>query len=177
MSQAAGHVAGPLEYRYIEVRHVNGRTISGTAVVYGDTAELPWGREQIMPGAFGDLRMADLILNIMHDRKVPIARTGAGLEVIDSPQRLEFRAEVARTRAGDDALELVRSRILPGSSVEFRATRDSYEADVRSVHTATLYGFGLADRPAYPGSLVEARTAALRGRIVVVSGRLPWPLP
>ena len=168
-------MADQTEFRYIEVRHDGGRTISGVAVVYGDRAALPWGPEVIERGAFGDVGRLDLMLNIMHQRAVPIARTGAGLEVIDGPERLEFRAEVVRTRAGDDALELVRTGILRGASVEFRATDEAWQGELRRVVRASLQGFGLADRPAYPQSLVEARSAAAAAH-GSVRRRNTWPL-
>ena len=161
------------EFRFVEIRHNGGRVITGTAVVYGELATMPWGKEVVDAGAF-NVEGRDLILNVMHERKVPISRTGAGLVVSDSPARLEFRAEVARTRAGDDALELVRTRILPGASVEFMATEDRFEDDLRRIVRADLYGFGLADRPSYPSSLVEARTAALPG--TAKRRRQLWPL-
>ena len=161
------------EFRYVDIRYQgDGRTIEGVAVPYGKPAAMPWGPEIIEAGAFGDVAKRDLILNVMHERAVLIARTGAGLVVTDGPSGLAFRAEVARTRAGDDALELVRTGILRGASVEFRATRDAWNGDTRRVISADLFGFGLADRPAYPEALVEARMAAQgkRGR------RALWPL-
>ena len=50
-------------------------------------------------------------------------------------------------------LELVRSGVLRGLSVEFRAIRDRFVGDLREIGRAVLDGLGLVDRPAYAGSV------------------------
>ena len=170
-------VAEHVEYRFVELRYTEGRTVTGTALRYGERARMPWGWELIESRAFGDLSASDLILNIMHDRKVPIARSGSGLSITDSAESLSFDAKIANTRAGDDALELVRTGILRGASVEFRTKEDAWEGNVRRILSATLRGIGLADRPSYPSSLVEARTqAAAAHSVAAPAGRVAWPL-
>ena len=70
-------------------------------------------------------------------------------------------ATMPTTREGDDALELVRSGVLRGLSVEFRAIRDRFVGDLREIGRAVLDGLGLVDRPAYPGSVgLEVRQDA-----------------
>ena len=82
-----------------------GRTLSGTAIRYGDVARLPWGQERFEPGAFDDVAGADVILNVAHDRGRPIARTGGGgLVLADSADALTIRADLPATREADDAL-------------------------------------------------------------------------
>lgn len=136
--------------------------MSGVALTYGETAKMPWGYEVIPYGAFGDLADADLRLTLLHDPSTLLARSGGGgLEVIDTPERLEFRADVVRTQAGSDAVEMVRAGLLRGASIEFRAVSDSFQADTRIIRKANLRGFGLVDKPAYPSSVIEARRAAV----------------
>ena len=95
---------------------------------------------------------------MQHDRRRPLARTGGGgLELLDTPDSLQIRAELPHTREADDALELVRRRVLRGWSVEFEALEESQEADLRTVEVADLSGLGLVDRPAYRGAQVEMR--------------------
>ena len=145
------------EYRYAELRAEGERQLSGVAIKYGDVAALPFGRERFEVRAFGDLGAADVILNTMHDRRRPLARSGSGLTLTDTPQALEVRAELPNTREADDTLALVKSGVYRGLSIEFAATRERMVSGVRSIQAARLTGIGVVDRAAYPQSSVEAR--------------------
>ena len=86
-----------LELRYFEIRQEGERRLTGTAVRYGDTAALPWGgTERIEAGAFQPI--GDVILNASHDRGRPLARTGAGLELVDGRDALRMTATLPETR-------------------------------------------------------------------------------
>ena len=150
-----------LETRYAEFRaEADGRRLLGTLVRYGDVAKLPGGlTERFMPGAFGDVATLDVILNGHHERSRPLARTGgAGLVLEDSADALTMTATLPATRDADDTLELVRTGVLRGLSVEFRATSEHMEAGpVRVIERARLGAVGVVDKPAYPESSVEAR--------------------
>ena len=143
------------EFRRVELRQGAGRTLEGTAIVYGDTARLPWGRERVEPGAFAPI--GDVILNGHHDRQTPLARTGAGLTLDDGPDALTIRADLPATQAADDILTLVRFGVLRGLSIEFKAVAERFESGVRVIERAVLSGIGVVDSPAYPASEVEAR--------------------
>ena len=146
-----------MEFRYAEIR-ADGRQLSGVAVKYGDTAKLPFGLERFEPGAFGRVQDADIILNVQHRRDRPLARSGGGgLLLTDSQRELAIAATLPSTRESDDALELVRTGVLRGLSIEFTARRDRKDNGVRVVEKAELSGVGLVDRPAYRESSVEAR--------------------
>ena len=148
------------EKRFVELRaDAEGRRLSGVAVRYGDTARLPWGRERVERGAFAPV--GDVILNAHHDRAAPLARTGAGLTLEDTAERLAFAADLPATRAADDVLELVRAGVMRGASVEMRVTAERFEAGVRVIERASLSAIGIVDTAAYPASEVEARKAAL----------------
>ena len=150
-----------VEFRFCELRSEGERVISGTAIRYGDIATLPWGKERFEAGAF-DVRDADIILNSQHDRKTPLARTGGGgLEVRDSSTALEIRAELPRTRAADDVLELVRAKVLRGLSIEFHELDGRMVDGVRVVSRASLSAVGVVDKPAYPASLVREMRSKL----------------
>ena len=161
-----------LESRVSGLEAPVGRTIGGNAVVYGDVARVGYGRERIAPGAFGDVNSLDVILNFQHRRDRPLARTGGGgLVVSDSPTALTVRATLPETREADDALALVKSGVLRGLSIEFRAVRERLDAGVRVIEVAELSGVGLVDRPAYPASIADVRElredgAGLAGRFV-----------
>ena len=133
------------------------RILEGVVVRYGDLATIRGGiRERFAPGAFQG-RMDDVVLNVQHQRGVPIARTGAGLALEDSADALEVRADLPVTAAGSEALAMVRGGILRGLSVEFRAVREAMEGGVRVIREAWLDAIGVVDKAAYPASTVEAR--------------------
>ena len=163
-------LAMTVEYRFVELRR-DGRRLSGVAVRYGDTATLPWGPERIAPGAFQPI--GDVILNSHHDRTTPLARTGGGgLTLRDTAASLEVQAELPSTSAANDTLELVRSGVMRGLSIEFRAVSERLDGDVRVIERASLSGVAVVDKPAYPASLVEARGAWKKA---IASGRnKPW---
>ena len=148
-----------IEMRFCEVR-AEGRTLTGTAIKYGDTATFAWGKERIEPNAFAPL--GDAILNAQHDRTTPLARTdGGGLTLLDGTDALEIRAELPPTRSADDVLELVRAKVMRGLSIEFVPLQERSDANVRIIERARLVGVSVVDTPAYPASAIEARRAAL----------------
>ena len=144
-------------HRYAELR-ADADGIQGTIVRYGDVADLgPMGRERFEPRS---VAWDDVILNIQHDRKQPVARTGAGLEIHDGGDALTLRARLPNTEFGRRARELVDAGILRGLSAEFLPQRDRYDGGMRVIQRALLRGVGLVDRPAYPQSTL-ARAEAL----------------
>ena len=161
----------------VEWRQNGGRpVVSGVVVKYGDTAQLPGFRERFMPGAFGgELAAADVILNVLHDRGRPLARTlGGGLTLTDSPTALEARAELPQTTEAKDVAELLRLGVLAGLSAEFVAVSESFVQGVRLIEAAQLRGLALVDRPAYSSShaAIAERYAA---EIAEHAAQLPTP--
>ena len=157
------------ERRFLELRQTEGRLLEGAALVYADEAVFPWGRERIEPGAFAPL--GDVKLNRQHDRKTPLARTGGGgLELIDSTDALRIRAELPATSSADDTLILIREKVLRGLSIEFHATAERFEGDLRIIERAKLVGVAVVDDPQYEQSLVEVRA---RGRRRTIRGKIP----
>ena len=150
------------EYRYAEFEQ-DGRTLVGTALRYGDvsTQNQTCGPERMEPGVFGDVANADVILDMMHQRTRPIARTGGGgLALTDSPEALTIAATLPETRDGDDALRMVEAGILRGFSPMFFPRRERMEGNTRVISSAYMPRIGLVDTPAYGESLVaEIRQA------------------
>ena len=145
----------------------DGRTLTGVAIRYGDEANIWGGTERILAGA---MSWQDVILNVQHDRAVPLARTGGGgLVLEDNAEALTIRAELPRTRAADDVLELVRAGVLRGLSVGMQVKRDRWVDERRTVVEGVIRHIGVVDTPAYPDSTVTARAAAARPRRV-----RPW---
>ena len=150
------------EYRYAEIEGTDGRTLHGTVMRYGDTStQNSYGSpERFEAGAFGDVANSDVSLNIQHNRDRLISRTGSGLVLTDSPERLEIAATIINTKDGDDALLMVEEGLLRGFSTEFFARRERMENRTRVISKALLPRVGLVDCPAYSGSLVaEIRQA------------------
>ena len=89
-----------------ELRVADGRILEGVAMIYGSTAKIMGGafEESFEVGAFDPI--GDVTLDISHNRERVIGRTGANMTLTDGPERLELRAEIPRTRDGDDVLEL-----------------------------------------------------------------------
>lgn len=137
----------------IELR-VQGRRLLGTVVRYGAPGE--GGSEQFAPGAFRD-GLGDVLLNVQHRRDRPLARFPGTMVLTDGPEALTMEAVLPETRDGDDALSLVKARVLVGLSVGFVALSERWERDVRIVERATLDHVAVVDRPSYPDSVVDAR--------------------
>lgn len=151
------------EYRYadFEVREDDdGRpVVAGTVIRYGEVAKLPWFSEEVKAGAFGDVESRDLIVNRMHQRSQPLARTGVGLRMMDSSESLQAEVTLPDTTIGRDTAVEVSSRLLRGLSIEFRSTKETFDEkkNHREIVEADLYGFGIVDRPAYSGSMAQMR--------------------
>ena len=151
-----------LECRAFEIRQQGERRLTGIAVRYGDTAKLAFGQERFMPGAFGDVKARDVILNRQHQRQLILARTGGGgLSLDDNERRLLVTAELPETREAEDTLKMVQSRLLRGFSIEFRATEERFENRTRIIDRAELVGVAIVDTPAYSDSRVALRALGL----------------
>ena len=143
------------ETRFTELRIEGTGQLAGILMRYGDVANLPFGKERFERGSF---QFDDVILNSMHQREVPLARTGGGgLELQDSPDSLSMRAVLPDTAAARDTLTLVRSGVLRGLSVEFQALEERQEQGLRIIEKANLTGLGVVDKGAYADSVVQAR--------------------
>ena len=133
--------------------------LTGIVITYNEeTARTSFGREKIMPGSFGNISDADVVLNLQHDRTQPLARTGkGGLKLIDSETELRAEVSMPSTRSARDAYDLVSREVLQGFSVEMIVTSERYVDEVRVITGAVLTGLGLVDRPAYQLSRAEVR--------------------
>ena len=94
-----------------------------------------------------------IVVNRQHTRAAPIMRVIPELRgdelIIDQP--------LPDTQAGRDAAVEIRSGLMRGLSVEFKALRARMVSGVRRISAATLVAGGLVDDPSYSGSTVEVR--------------------
>lgn len=166
-----------LERRYCELRQDEGmpRRLRGVLLTYDAETSIGGLREKFLPGAFGNVADVDVILNWQHQRSRPLARTqGGGLTLRDTNVQLELEAVLPQTREADDALELVRTGVLRGLSIEFHARDEAMAGRVRVIKRADLVGAGLVDSPAYLGSVVEARREERARLSTRIRGRIPY---
>ena len=77
-----------IEHRLAQEFRVAGRTLSGAAMVYGDTS--PGFRERFVPGAFGAVP-ATIAVNLQHDAAIVVAERAV---LADSPRALHVRADL-----------------------------------------------------------------------------------
>ena len=133
----------------LEVR-LEGRTLSGAAIYYGEVARDR--REMFEAGAFAPI--GPVAMNLQHDRSGlrEIATTdGGSLRIDDRPDALRVEADL---REGSAELSLVRRRALRGLSVEFRARAETRNpAGVRVIDRAELVGIGLVDSGSYRSNI------------------------
>ena len=93
-----------------------------------------------------------IVLNRQHSRKSPIMRVTPTVE----GNEVRIDAPLPDSTAGRDAAVEVRSGLMTGLSIEFRATAETFVSGVRRITAAILGGVGLVDSPAY-GTSVEVR--------------------
>ena len=88
-----------------------------------------------------------------------IPREG-GSTLRDSPEALLLEADLPALPLSDPkALDEIASGTLSGLSIEFHATQESRDGEIRVVEKADLAGIGLVASPSYPASRVETRAA------------------
>ena len=130
----------------------------GVLLTYGERAG---DRAEVFEPGSLEWDPAGIVVRRQHNRGAPILRVipevRDGAVVIDAP--------LLDTTAGRDAAREVRSGLLTGLSVEFRAKRQRYTNSVRHVVSAALTGAGLVDSPSYAGSRVEVRGRTGRRRL------------
>ena len=136
-------------------------------MVYGSVGQGPHGPEVFLPGSFGNVEQASLVLNVQHDRGRPLAKSPGTMRFVDTASMLSMVASPPDTAEARDAKLLVQAEILTGLSIEFHAIEQEHRDGLRIIRKAQLTGVGLVDEPAYVTSTVEARRQehrALMGR-------------
>ncbi|MET8650748.1 HK97 family phage prohead protease [Nocardia aurea] len=157
-------------YRSAPLKPGSGRQVHGVAVPYGQVAEIYEDgftyQERFEQGAFARSireRGAKVRLFVSHDtRRLPVGRA---VELEERSDGLHVAFEVAQTRDGDDAIELVRSGTVDAFSVGFRGLHHRMDGEVVVRTEAALMEVSLVSFPAYSGASV----AGVRSQLTI-----PW---
>ena len=144
-----------LERRGFELRAIDdgGAQLVGVAVPWNTRAGVGRFTEEFRPGA---LTYEDVLVNVLHDPKRLVARSGGGLTLTESQAALEARIALPDTQEGRDTAVNVASGLYKGLSIEFKAIRDEWAGTHRIVHEALLDAIGIVARPAYAGATLTA---------------------
>ena len=138
-----------IEVRADEARLGPGRLV-GTLMAYGTRAT---DRAEVFEVGSLKWDAAGIVVNRQHQRSNPVARLVPTIEgnkvMLDSP--------LPDTSAGRDAAAEIRSGLMRGLSIEFRAVRQTIVGGVRRISEAVLSGAAIVDSPSYAGSSVEVR--------------------
>ena len=140
------------ERRGFELRAVTDGVLLGIAMPYGSRGQVGRFSEEFRPGS---LTFDDVIVNVQHDMKRLLARTGAGLTLTESRSALEARIELPDTTEGRDASVNAANGLYTGLSIEFFAKRDEWQGTHRVVHEARLDAIAVCARPAYAGATLN----------------------
>ena len=148
-----------------EIR-AEGRRLSGIVMRYGDVS--PSHKERFAPGS---LRLAESVhLDLFHDVERAVAwMPGGGLELRQDKDALRLSATLPPIPAANRALDEIRSKRVTGLSVEFKATRERRDGEIRIIEQAVLSGIGIVKAPSYQQSQVEARRRSGR----TLTARIP----
>ena len=167
------------EFRYSPLTTVEAgsATFQGVLMKYRSIGEGPYGKEVFLPGSFGNVEQAEILLNVQHDRSRPLARAPGTMQLVDSNSVLTLVAKPPATQEVQDARMMVQAKILTGLSIEFTALEQEHRNGLRVISKAQLCGVGLVDTPAFPASTVEARRQQHEQRAklsLTISGIIPY---
>jgi HK97 family phage prohead protease len=147
-----------------------GRTIIGYASVYNSIYPIcPGYAETVLPGAFDDCDMSDVVALYNHDDEFLLARCTNGkgtLKLSLDDHGLKFEFEAPNTTAGNDILENIRLGNIQGCSFAFTIAEEKIDYEVAQADGSTatftsivkvgkLYDVGPVVFPAYEDTEVE----------------------
>lgn len=162
------------EIRSFEVRSIEGRNVTGYAVVFNSlSVDLGGFREIIAPTAISQdlLDNSDVVFNYNHDNSKVLARYNKGygtLMLNIDEQGLRFSFEMPNTTVGNDLLELMSRGDISKCSFCFSLDPADDEADswvrnndeiIRTINKISgLYDCSIVTNAAYPDTEVSARS-------------------
>jgi len=136
--------------------------LEGYAARFNEVTDLGFFKEQIQPGAFGDV-MADDVRFLLNHKGMPLARTTNGtLSMEVREDGLWTRAELNETQTARDVYAAVQRGDISQMSFAFTIAEDSHdkESNVRTItKVKRMYDVSAVSFPAYPTTTIEARSA------------------
>jgi len=134
------------------------RTITGVAVPYGVAAQVTDGTlVRFEAGALPTDGKAPKLF-LYHDATQPV---GVVTERVDTPEGMMFAAKIAKTAAGDEALQLATEGVLDSVSVGVNPTKFKYDKDgVMVVTAADWLELSMVPVPAFSGAVITDVAAA-----------------
>lgn len=158
-----------IEQRYAQGAKVQGRQLVGIAAPYGVTATISDFREVIAAGAFTRTlsEQRDILALADHDASRVLGRTRSGsLSLRETAQGLEYALTLPETSTGNDIRELAARGDIGGVSMGFRAVRDSWQGDLRTLHEIELHEISIVSaHPAYADTTVTLRSLQPQGQL------------
>ena len=127
--------------------------LSGVVMPYGELAARPGYQLQVMQGSLAG-RMSDVLVNLQHDDRQLLGRTGGNVQLTDTQKDLLISMTYPDTQVGRDAKALVDMGVLAGFSAELQVLSDTWVGGVRRVDKAHLGGIALVARPAMKSALI-----------------------
>ena len=151
-----------IEKRYAHGAKVEGRQLIGVAAPYGAETRINDFREVIAAGAFTRTlaEQRDILALADHDPAKVLGRTKSGtLALRETAQGLEYTLTLPDTSVGNDIRELAHRGDIGGVSMGFRAVRDSWSGDLRTLHEVELHEISIVSaHPAYADTTVTLRS-------------------
>ena len=133
------------------------RTITGVAVPWDTPAVVSGGQKvQFSRGAFDVNQKAPKLLE-GHDMN---QLRGVVTELVEAEEGLLFSAKFAKTRASDEAIELIKAGAYDSVSIGAVPTKFKYKGDTMVVSEASILELSLVSHPAYADALITEIAAS-----------------
>ncbi len=129
------------------------RTLKGLIVPFGQVGNTSAGAVEFHPDAFGQIKAEDIVLNLEHQRTVPLGRGIKGSEEI-TPNGVSMSFKIAPTTVGTDTLIEAAEGLRPAFSIEANADEYTIDKGVMKVSAATLTGCAVVTNPAFKAAQI-----------------------
>lgn len=155
----------------------SGRTLTGYAATFNNPTKIGDFTEIIAPGAFAQSlsARADILALVDHNPEKLLGRTAAGtLDLRQDANGLAYTITLPDTSLGRDILTLAERGDLGGMSFGFAVPKagDAWEGRTRTLKSVTLFEISVVTAfPAYQGTSIQARAAALPRLSITLAGR------